>query len=89
MKNAAIKGIIPPIITPFHEDESINYQELRNQVNRMIGAGVHALFPFGTNGEGYILNAEEKKKILEDNIHWYFCLQVQGITDVLSYQQKF
>lgn len=65
MKNVAIKGIIPPIITPFHEDESINYQELRNQVNRMIGAGVHALFPFGTNGEGYILNAEEKKRILE------------------------
>ena len=52
MKNVAIRGIIPPILTPMNEDESINVAELRNQVNRMIEAGCHALFPFGTNGEG-------------------------------------
>lgn len=60
----AIKGIIPPIITPMNEDESINEQELRNQVNRQIEAGVHGLFPFGTNGEGYILSEQEKERIL-------------------------
>lgn len=65
MKRAEIKGIIPPIITPMNEDESINVTELRNQVNRMIEGGVHGLFPFGTNGEGYILNGEEKKLVLE------------------------
>ena len=65
MKQVEIKGIIPPIITPFNEDESINVQELRAQVNRLIAGGVHALFPFGTNGEGYILNGEEKKLVLE------------------------
>ena len=59
-----IKGIIPPIITPMNEDETINEQELRNQVNRLIGAGVHGIFPFGTNGEGYILNEQEKEKVL-------------------------
>lgn len=59
-----IKGIIPPIITPMNEDESINEQELRNQVNRQIEAGVHGLFPFGTNGEGYILNEKEKEQVL-------------------------
>lgn len=59
-----IKGIIPPIITPMNEDESINETELRNQVNRLIGAGVHGLFPFGTNGEGYILNEKEKERVL-------------------------
>lgn len=31
----------------------------------MIEGGVHALFPFGTNGEGYILNAKEKQLVLE------------------------
>ena len=30
----------------------------------MIDAGVHGLFPFGTNGEGYILSAEEKESVL-------------------------
>lgn len=65
MKHLEMKGIIPPIITPMHEDESVNYEELRRQVNRLIEGGVHGLFPFGTNGEGYILTADEKKKILE------------------------
>lgn len=65
MKKAEIKGIIPPIVTPMNDDESINVAELRNQVNRMIEGGVHALFPFGTNGEGYILNGKEKQLVLE------------------------
>ena len=59
MKAIELKGIIPPIITPMYEDESINVAELRRQVDRMIEGGVHALFPFGTNGEGYILTAAE------------------------------
>lgn len=64
MKAVAIKGIIPPIITPMNDDESINVTELRNQVNRQIEGGVHALFCFGTNGEGYILNGAEKELVL-------------------------
>jgi 4-hydroxy-tetrahydrodipicolinate synthase len=65
MKDVAIKGIIPPILTPMNEDESINEKELRHQVNRMIDAGVHGIFAFGTNGESYALTAEEKIRILE------------------------
>lgn len=64
MKAVEIKGIITPIITPMNADESINVQELRNQVNRQIDGGVHALFCFGTNGEGYILNGSEKEEVL-------------------------
>ena len=33
---AQLKGIVVPILTPMNEDETINEQELRNQVNRMI-----------------------------------------------------
>ena len=65
MKRIEIRGIIPPIITPMNGDESVNVAELRNQVNRMIEGGVHGLFPFGTNGEGYILNGKEKQLVLE------------------------
>lgn len=65
MKNIELKGIIPPIITPMYEDETINTAELRRQVERMIDGGVHGLFPFGTNGEGYILTAKEKQLVLE------------------------
>jgi len=64
MKAVEIKGIIPPIITPMNEDESINVAELRSQVDRQIEGGVHALFCFGTNGEGYILSGAEKELVL-------------------------
>lgn len=65
MNSIAIKGIICPILTPMYEDESINEQELRNQVNRLIDAGIHGLFAFGTNGESYALSTAEKERVLE------------------------
>ena len=34
--NQLVQGIITPILTPMYEDESINFDELRNQVNRLI-----------------------------------------------------
>ena len=73
MKQIEIKGIVPPIITPMNADESINLAELRRQVDRQIDSGVHALFCFGTNGEGYILDGKEKQTILETVIE-----QVKG-----------
>lgn len=62
--NDLIRGIIPPILTPMLPDESINEPELRRQVNRMIEGGVHGIFCFGTNGEGYILSDAEKEQVL-------------------------
>lgn len=59
-----IHGIIVPILTPMHEDESVNEEELRRQIDRLIDAGVHGIFPFGTNGEGYILSDREKEQVL-------------------------
>lgn len=60
-----IKGIISPILTPMHDDESVNYEEFRVQINRLIDGGVHGIFVFGTNGEGYILSEEEKGEIMK------------------------
>lgn len=64
MRTVAIEGIIPPILTPMNPDESINEAELRNQVDRLIGAGVHGIFAIGTNGESYALTNEEKERVL-------------------------
>ncbi|MBR6209496.1 MAG: 4-hydroxy-tetrahydrodipicolinate synthase [Oscillospiraceae bacterium] len=66
MAELKMKGIIVPILTPMHpQDESVNIPELRNQIERQIAGGVHGIFPFGTNGEGYILSLKEKEEILE------------------------
>lgn len=72
MKNAEIKGIIPAILTPMNPDESVNLDVLRQQIDRLLDGGVHGLFPFGTNGEGYILSENEKIEVLEatiDQVH--------------------
>lgn len=79
MKHVDLKGIIPPILTPMNEDETINLEELRNQIERMIEGGVHGIFPFGTNGEGYILNEEEKIEVLKATIE-----QVNGRVPVYA-----
>lgn len=60
-----IKGIIAPILTPMDENEEVNTEELRRQVDRLIDAGIHGIFAFGTNGEGYILSEEEKELVLQ------------------------
>lgn len=62
-----IRGIITPILTPMNPDESVNYAELSNQVERQIGAG-NGIFCFGTNGEGYILSEDEKMEILKQTV---------------------
>ena len=81
MKTSDIKGIIPPILTPMNDDaeQTVNYAELRNQVERMLKGGVHGLFPVGTNGEAYILSAKEKEAILETVID-----QVKGRVPVYA-----
>ncbi|NCB33065.1 MAG: dihydrodipicolinate synthase family protein, partial [Erysipelotrichia bacterium] len=68
MKAMEIKGIIVPIVTPFNEDESLNLEALRTQIEREIDAGVDGIFCFGTNGEGYVLSGEEKKTVLKTTI---------------------
>ncbi|MFD2728370.1 4-hydroxy-tetrahydrodipicolinate synthase [Enterococcus camelliae] len=65
MKSVELKGIIVPILTPMNEDETINVEELRSQVDRMIDSGIHGIFPCGTNGEGYILSTDEKRLVIE------------------------
>ena len=65
MKQTELKGIITPILTPMNADESINTDELRTQIDRPIDGGVHGIFPFGTNGEGYILNEKKNAKSLK------------------------
>lgn len=79
MKQVELKGIIPAILTPMNPDESVNLDVLRQQIERMIDGGVHGLFPFGTNGEGYILSQEEKIEVLEAAID-----QVKGRVPVYA-----
>ncbi|NTW95356.1 MAG: 4-hydroxy-tetrahydrodipicolinate synthase [Erysipelotrichaceae bacterium] len=74
-----IKGIIVAICTPLNSDESLNLNELRNQIERQIESGIDGIFTTGTNGEGYILNGSEKRQILATAID-----QVKGRVPVYA-----
>ncbi|MCI9120597.1 MAG: 4-hydroxy-tetrahydrodipicolinate synthase [Oscillibacter sp.] len=60
-----VKGIIAAMVTSMQDDESLNLEEIRNQVNRQIAAGADGVFCLGTNGEAYILSEDEKLRIIE------------------------
>jgi 4-hydroxy-tetrahydrodipicolinate synthase len=59
------KGVMPAMVTPFKEDESINEEQLRNLVNYFIEQGVNGLVPCGTTGEFVNMTFEERLKVIE------------------------
>ncbi len=55
-----LRGIIPPMVTPFAEDESLDVAALQREVRWLIEeAGVHGLAVGGSTGEGHTLSTEE------------------------------
>ena len=60
-----VRGIIPPMITPFDEDEKVDCKTLKKMTDYLIDAGVHGVFPLGSTGEGYGIDFDEKKKVIE------------------------
>jgi len=58
-------GVMAALVTPFNKDESINEENLRNLVNRLIEQGVTGLVPTGTTGEFVNMTFEERLKVIK------------------------
>ena len=54
------RGILPAIITPFREDESIDYTAWQRHIEFLLASGVHGLFVIGGQGEFFALTEEER-----------------------------
>jgi len=57
-------GMIPPILTPFNADGSINDLKLGKEMDYAINAGVHGLSVGGSTGEGPTLRDEELRDLI-------------------------
>lgn len=57
------KGLITPVLTALDENEKFNPIAYKDFINMLIEAGVHGIFPLGTNGEFYAFNNDEKYEI--------------------------
>src|SRR5262249_49066596 len=59
------QGVIPAIMTPFHEDLSVDHDFLARHATWMIEQGCAGIVALGSLGEGATLSFEEKAAILK------------------------
>lgn len=58
------KGAGVAIVTPFHEDGSVNYEAFEKQIERQIEGGTDAIIVCGTTGEASTLSHEEHLDVI-------------------------
>ena len=62
------EGIYTPIVTPYHDDFSLNETALAQTVDHLVAAGVHGIIVAGSTGEYYAQSMEERLDALgQDN----------------------
>ena len=64
MKHLNLKGIFPPIVTPFRQDE-IATQDLASNVKQLQSTGISGLVVLGSNGENVFLSEKEKLQVVQ------------------------
>jgi len=57
------KGTIVPLVTPFHADETVDFDTLARLVEFHAARGATALMPTALTGEGPLLNEEETRAV--------------------------
>ena len=58
-------GVAPALVTPMHQDRSIDWKALSDLINHVSQGGVDYLVVQGTTGESATTTSDEKKKIIE------------------------
>ncbi len=60
-----LRGIIPPLATPLHPDETLDEAGLRRLIRKLLGAGIHGIFILGGTGEGVYVTDEVQRRAIE------------------------
>jgi len=60
-----LKGVICPLVTPFDEQNQIDYGSSGELVEFLVGHGIHGFMIGGTTSEGMLLSVEERKALTE------------------------
>lgn len=62
------KGAGVALVTPFHEDKSVNYEELGRLIEYQISGGIDAIIVCGTTGEPVTMTEEERLSVISYTI---------------------
>ncbi len=68
MRQPIGSGVITPLLTPIHPDESVNYQEMKALIDYVIAGGVDAIFIMGSTGEFARFDEDTRGKIISQCI---------------------
>ena len=58
-------GVYPAMVTPFDANERIDFEQLRDDAQRLESAGVDGLVPVGSTGESATLTHDEHVEVVE------------------------
>jgi 4-hydroxy-tetrahydrodipicolinate synthase len=58
-----LRGMIPPLVTPFTETGDLDEKAFRAQVRFMLSKGVHGICVGGSTGEGHTLERDELRRL--------------------------
>ena len=60
-----LRGIIPPVITPLLDNNTLDVEGLEKLVEHLVSGGVHGLFILGTTGEAPSLSYQLRKEFIK------------------------
>lgn len=63
----ALRGILPPLATPFDQSGQVVYAALQEQIDHAIESGVSGIVVGGSTGEGHTLDRDEFAKIIHES----------------------
>jgi len=73
-----MRGIIPPLVTPLLDNNTLDVEGLERLIEHVISGGVHGIFILGTTGEFASLGYSLRQELIERT-----CLLVKGRVPVL------
>jgi 4-hydroxy-tetrahydrodipicolinate synthase len=59
-----LRGVVPPVCTPFTSDYKVDEKSLRRLVNHLIDGGVHGLFVLGSTSEVAYLTDKNRAEVI-------------------------
>lgn len=65
MEEKRMQGLVVAAITPMNEDGSLDEQGVASFTEFLVSAGVHCIYPNGTNGESLLLTQSERERVAE------------------------
>ena len=75
----SLRGVVPPIVTAFEADETVDHETTAAHARFVVEGGVHGVFPLGTNGEFALLTPEERRGVVETVVE-----EVEGDVPVIA-----